>query len=241
MKLANQVAQRAASIWREECLSVVFASCLSLELSLPALGQAKDLSEEESSRISVDWSKALRGFRSDHNFSVSLGVDGSNWRLVRGDNPRFSVASQSLRSEVSYSFHLPLLFGIGYYLGTTFGVRSDRFSGSELSSYYSILLPGLDLGVVWNVANNCRINAGYSFSWQRLDSLKITDLNDGVAKSSLTGEAVSYRAGLDYFFNISEALRVEYEQLTFFYSSPSILDLEINGRSVKLGYLKHLL
>ncbi len=190
---------------------------------------------------SVNWDKAIRGFRAEHNFSVGIGSDSSLLGAAKGTGSRITSRSESLRAEVAYSFHLPIFKGFGYYLGSTAGLIREQFNDNQFQGNYNMILPGLDAGLAWNLSNRWRLGLGYTFGWQRVESLKIQDFTDEGAKVSINGESVSYRASIDYFFKLSEAVRIEFEQFTFYFSAPAILDLEKNGRSLKFIFLKHLI
>src|SRR6478609_667105 len=85
-----------------------------------------------------EWGRAVRGFRREHNFALSYGHAFNRWKGHLTDDPRpfaFRVEAHELR--IQYSFHLPLIGGLGYYLGTeasvTMASPSSAKSGSEVS------------------------------------------------------------------------------------------------------------
>ena len=194
--------------------------------------------EEAPSGSGKDWSRALRGFRSEHNFFINTGSAESHWKILKDSDEFIEDAQKDLSLQLSYAFHLQLVSHFGYYLGSSVGITKNQTRPKNFRILQTLILPGLDAGLVFEPSNNWRTMMGYTFGWQRLDSIRF---DSDSLKASVTADCRSYHFSVDYFFELSDGVRVEYERFTLLYSAPGSLNIEKRGTAVKVGYLKHLI
>lgn len=196
----------------------------------------------------VDWQRAIRDFRREHNFAVLAGQSSSDWngRLSGTDEYRFQ--SEGYELGVAYSFHIPWSGGFGYTLGTSASVIAGETSKRDYEIHYRARLPGLELGLVWNLSHRFRLAATLVYGWERIDQLRLPNEFQH-RKLSLTGETLAYRIALDYFYQLTWAVRAEFETSAFCYPSKRNFcyfgeethELEKTSNHIRVGIVKHLL
>jgi hypothetical protein len=209
-------------------------------LSQPS--EAQDIAEPVMRpELPKEWSRAVRGFRREHHFSLSYGLVNNHWRgNLSQDETRFSFENTGHQARLSYAFHLPLLGGFGYYLGTQasamFALSSKNNQGGELS--YG--LPGLSAGFVYNLADQLRVGSGVEFGWQRVEKLGLPEAWSR-KKISVTGETRAWQGQIDYFYELSWALQLVFESTELSYKPAESLSLSKVSQTWSLGILKHLI
>ena len=212
-----------ASAWTSECL-VAQGIKTSDKITLEE-GGGNPLSREGEDEL-PDWNKAVRGFRREHNFVFTLGAVNSRWfisdRLALKD--RTTVPTRDYFGFFSYTFHLPIYRGIGYYLGSGTGtIIKDRNRKSLVSASYSYSLPGFIMGLTANLSPALRVNCGISGYLERIDGFVYKQLpsefND---KTSLSMTMRVWAASLssDFFFKLPWAMRLESEFRHLSFRSP---------------------
>lgn len=215
---------------------------LAAELS----AQTAQTSSQDDTKVfaeSLDWNRVVRGFRHDHNFAIGLAYAGNEWKgYLQRTSEEFSAETQGLEVQVDYSFHLPLYGSIGYTLGTG-GAYIFREAGTgtqAISVKQSYSLPGINLGLVWNISERWRTTLSFVYGWQRIERMEVRTAfaRENVA---LTGDVRSWRWSFDYFLQLSLALRLEVEDFEFSYTSEESLDLKKWGKQIHLGLVKHLI
>lgn len=209
---------------------------LGLILSPKVFAQEKPLVWDEQT-VGDDWSRAVRDFRRDHNFGVLLGQVRTKWRGEKDAVSKVDTETFSTELTVEYSFHIPWGYGFGYSLGTSSSIQVDQGS-SQVQTHYRASLPGLDLGLVWNANDSIRFNLAAVYGWERLDGLKIVG---ETGRLSLTEESISGKFAIDWFYKLTWAVRIEYQQTQFPKDSSIGFDLEKNMTRLRLGLTKHLL
>ncbi len=188
-----------------------------------------------------EWSRAVRGFRREHNFSVAYGYVVSRWKGHLTDSSDiFSFANEGHQARISYAFHLPLVGGFGYYLGTQtsalVAVPSRDSKGDEIS--YG--LPGLNVGLIINLSDRVRVASGVEFGWHRIEKLGLPERFER-KRISVTGETLTWNGQIDYFYELSWAVQLTYESSELNYASEESLSLRKLSRTWSLGILKHLI
>lgn len=206
----------------------------------PALAKSPEPEERDQE---PDWARVIRGFRRDHNFAATIGYaqnrwDGQSQKVI----DRFEAQTEAMELKLSYAFHLPLVWGVGYVLGTHAGLITEEKNARGFALARTYILPGIDLGLVWNLNESFRLLGVYSYGWQRPENMTL-DMNprEGPDRLAATGDTRAFRLVLDYFFEISMALRIEGENSRFSYSAKDRFELVKSGRVIRLGLVKHLL
>jgi hypothetical protein len=214
--------------------------------------QAQDLEHrQEIYQQNGEWSRAIRGFRRDHNFSLSYGRVWSQWDGVLTqsnseegeiDQPKsFSFSNSGNLISLNYAFHLPIWEGFGYYLGTKTHVYKAVRQNSEVrGDEFSFGLPGLNAGLVYNFSDHLRTSVGLELGWQRIERLKVPSLT-GIKDVSISGESMSWLGQLDYFYELSWAFQLSYESSRFSYAKAENLSLHKSSQIWSVGILKHLI
>ncbi len=188
-----------------------------------------------------EWSRAIRGFRREHNFSVSYGNVSSHWRgHVSKDETVFSFKNLGHQVRFNYAFHLPLYAGFGYYLGTQTSVLIAAANKSNEAAEVSYGLPGLNSGLTLNLSDHLRCSAGLELGWQRIEKLGLPEAWDR-KRISVTGETRTWHGQIDYFYELSWAFVLEYESSELSYNPTESLSLSKVSHTWSLGLLKHLI
>lgn len=188
-----------------------------------------------------EWSRAVRGFRREHNFSVSYGYVVSRWKGHLTDSTDiFSFANEGHQARISYAFHLPLVGGLGYYLGTQTSALMAESSRESVGGEISYGLPGLNVGLIVNLSDRVRLASGLELGWHRIEKLGLPERFER-KRISVTGETQTWNGQIDYFYELSWAVQLTYESSELTYNSKESLALRKLSRTWSLGILKHLI
>jgi hypothetical protein len=188
-----------------------------------------------------EWSRAVRGFRREHNFSVSYGYVVSRWKGHLTDSTDiFSFANEGHQARISYAFHLPLVGGLGYYLGTQTSALMAESSRESVGGEISYGLPGLNVGLIVNLSDRVRFASGLELGWHRIEKLGLPERFER-KRISVTGETQTWNGQIDYFYELSWAVQLTYESSELTYNSKESLALRKLSRTWSLGILKHLI
>jgi hypothetical protein len=188
-----------------------------------------------------EWSRAVRGFRREHNFSISYGHVIGRWKgHLTDDSTRFSFANEGHQVRIAYAFHLPLLGPFGYYLGTQTSALMAPSTHKTRGSEISYGLPGLNLGLVLNLSDRLRVASGVELGWHRIEKLGLPESFES-KRISITGETRTWNAQIDYFYRLSWAVQLSYETSELQYAPEDSLSLGKLSRTWSLGILKHLI
>jgi hypothetical protein len=188
-----------------------------------------------------EWSRAVRGFRREHNFSVSYGYVVSRWKGHLTDSTDiFSFANEGHQARIAYAFHLPLVGGFGYYLGTQTSALLAPTSRESEGGEISYGLPGLNVGLIVNLSDRVRLASGIELGWHRIEKLGLPERFER-KRISVTGETQTWNGQFDYFYELSWAVQLTYESSELTYNSKESLALRKLSRSWSLGILKHLI
>lgn len=149
-----------------------------------------------SSTLADDASKYIYGFRKDNQFSLILGFSDPKWQFFQDST--FTAPSVSL--QFLYRFHLQIYRGIGYFLGTSFGL--NYFLPTQRSNFYSWSLPGAAAGLVWYANHEWQLLLTAELFLEHLPHLP-------TAGSDLHG--ISLEAGrvgllVEHFFTLDKAV-----------------------------------
>ncbi|MBC7533595.1 MAG: hypothetical protein H7318_18640 [Oligoflexus sp.] len=217
-------------------MRIVLYTAISLFFTTKLCAQEAPLVWDESSVVD-DWQRAVRDFRRDHNFGILLGQTKTRWK-GSVENSLIDTESDATEITLQYSFHIPWSRGFGYSLGTSASVLLGDQGANNIQTHYRATLPGLELGLVWNLSDRFRLNFGAGYGWERVDGLKI-DGREG--RVSITEESISAKLSVDYFYKLTWAVRVEYEGTRFPKNASASYDLEKSIMRTRVGLIKHLL
>ncbi|HYX34097.1 MAG TPA: hypothetical protein VE954_13375 [Oligoflexus sp.] len=209
---------------------------------MPSGGNAQEVAEPlVRPELPKEWSRAVRGFRREHNFSVSYGLVTSRWKGHLTDDANiFSFSNEGHQARISYSFHLPLMGRFGYYLGTQTSVLVAASSRDSKGGEISYGLPGLNVGVILNLSDRVRVASGLELGWHRIEKLGLPESFER-KRISVTGETRTWNGQVDYFYELSWAVQLTYEASELNYAPAESLSLHKVSRSWSLGILKHLI
>ena len=169
------------------------------------------------------WDRVVRGFRLAHNFTVAAGRRKNLWRysgtLLSSTNEDGDIFQESIRGSSTteynmvygcYTFHIPIGYSWGYYLGSSVG-----FSGAELGVDDSfqvgrrIQLPGLVVGVVWSLSPAIRLSVladGHMVRFERVSEKALGEQSPIFFHAT----GVASEVTLEFFYQLGSALRVSY-------------------------------
>lgn len=207
-----------------------------------------DLREDRSR-----WNQVLRGFRQGHNFSLTLGADRGLWYGNLPDtsetqdsssteteqiNYQFNYQTVAYKVRLSYGFHIQIADGFGYYLGTQLG--SNFYESAEDADEYRRArvfdLPGILAGLTYNVTPSFRVMLGIDAHLKRLDKFYASPEN-----AIVTARSFSHSVKVDYFFTLTDGIRVEYSDLKLFFNREDALKIRRASKLYMLGWVGHLI
>ena len=160
-----------------------------------------------------EWDKSVRGFRRDHNFTLSSGVTTSLWHFKHfGAIENQTVPASGTYVRFQYSFHLPLYHGFGYFLGSSAGstvnesTREDGFHAPLMVS-----LPGVLVGFVWNASPAVRFVVGLDLFLERLERIRFNDPESAEDNPtiSITARSAAVHVACDFYVKLRWAIRTE--------------------------------
>ncbi len=191
----------------------------------------------DESSIADDWRRAVRDFRREHNFGILVGQTKTRWKGIV-DNVAVDTETDATEITLQYSFHIPWIKGFGYSLGTSSSVLFGDQGSRTLETQYRATLPGLEMGLVLNLNDRFRSNLGVVYSWERVNGLKVLGRPGRI---SITEESLSAQLSIDYFYKLTWAVRLEFEDSRFPKNASASYDLEKSIFRSRVGLIKHLL
>ena len=190
------------------------------------------------------WDRTVRGFRNEHNFSLSVNSSSYNWSgYLEEQGNIFEDRSESFHTKFQYRFHLHVVDGFGYYLGSAVNIYGPSSYESELvKDSMFIGLPGIVAGFAWNISPAVRISLGIDAFLLRIERFERYMSKDSATttEASANGRVIAYQAALDIFFTLKSALRAEWEYSELFYSSTHA-KFRRKGHSFGFGFVYHLI
>jgi len=201
------------------------------------------------------WERYVRGFRRDHNFSVSSGFSRGTWivdKFEEIESEHFS--SEGIYSKFRYSFHIEIYHGFGYLLGSSIGyhqaLNNSKTNKRAFVAKSSYQFPGLLGGLVWDISPMWRISAATDLFLERYDSIK-KQVSEGHDEEviSITSESLDLFATIDYFYTLTWGIRLEGHNCQSQLISPTSNDkglfpaikISKKDRWFGLGILYHIL
>ena len=168
-----------------------------------------------------EWDQSVLGFRKEHQFSWTLGISQGKWRFKRfGDQINKYHADSGSFTKMRYAYHLPIWRSFGYLLGTSVGYW-DQISGSSGMDIQSItMLPGIVAGFVLNMSPGFRSVLAVDYYLERWSGLKEDNQSGDDSDISVTARTVDVYTGLDIFYRLKWAVRLEAHKRWSNYKQP---------------------
>lgn len=243
---------------------VLLAGALVMALAPPQTAAADPLEFIEPGRLyqsSVDviekyrqdmhtWEKSVRGFRRDHNFAVMAGPTQGLWHITNfGEIQNEDIKSRGYFVQAQYSFHLPIYKGFGYTLGTSMGYIAEDRVEKALRPASGGGFPGASAGLVFNLSPAVRAHGGLDYNLERWNELGERDGLEEDRTISVTARVVDWHFGVDIFYHLYWAVRLEYHQRRSTYVRPfDVLDFPALNAAIHktdawygAGFVYHLL
>ena len=196
------------------------------------------------------WERFVRRFRRDHNFSLALGVGSASWQVEKfGTIQGRRYDNTSLFSLMRFAYHVQLVRGFGYFLGSTVGYNYETAdSRRPFRPTSAIRFPGVLGGLVMNFTPSLRAGVGGDIYLERHDGVQERDRIDPDPEISFNMQVFELHAFFDIFYSINWALRISgggrYMQ---FFKPRESKGLDIDGNIKKsdqflgLGFVFHLI
>ncbi len=188
-------------------------------------------------------------FRREHNFAIMSGVTRGTWYVQRFNTiTDRTFPAHGVLSRFQYTFHLPLVGGFGYMLGSGVGYHYESpNTRGEFRPVSAWQFPGIVLGLVNNFNSVLRLSTTAEAYLERHEGLKTRQ-----KAIFVTSNVFDFGAALDIFYDLSFALRLEFHQRELLYDKPnlpsdSIETFDVDARLGKkdqvwgLGMVYHLI
>ena len=208
------------------------------------------LAEEssENSIISI-WDSLgnkLLSFRNGHNLEVGLSYSrGSIGYRRRQDETIYSDEYSEYRSQVYYTFNLPIYYGFGYFLGTSFAYSQFLSKYSSILLSESFKIPGFLFGLCFSFSKQLRVSAGIDFYVERFSNVSLQlENSEKIALGFFLIPKFNRHDFqpsenfliIDWFHWGDQAIRLKYSWKALSYISPlkstnTFLDASINNKS----------
>lgn len=212
-------------------------------------GQTPVVGAVEQQAETPDWFKYTRGFRRGHNFFLALGRAPSNWtvqgeKLYEGNTTELDLR---VLAFFRYAYHLRLLGGFGYMLGSSIALSSSvPIDKESIRVKESIYLPGLSMGLIYDVSPRTRLGILVEQNVIRFPSVVVKQ-TDSENSFALQSEAYRIAILFDYFIAFNWSIHMEYSKERNFFTKKSesaeLLNIGFNGdvSIVSLGLSFHLI
>jgi predicted porin len=239
-------------------ISKNFLIFLLFNLVAPSVARAETLeATREAARkllVSRDefhqWERHVRGFRREHNFSLSTGVSSGTWRVGHfGTVTDREFSTSGIFTRFQYSFHLQIYHGFGYLLGSSAGYHFESVDQrSDFRPVSGIMFPGVLAGLVYNFNPVFRLSLGADAYLERHNGIAMREDDSEEVNVSATMQTYDFGMFLDIFYDLAWALRLEGHFRTVEFLRPKdsegfAVDANIKkqDRWVGVGMLYHLL
>jgi hypothetical protein len=160
-----------------------------------------------------NWDQSVRGFRSEHNFSLIGGMMNASWDFKRFDNQvNRSYRERGYLTKFQYSYHISIYRSFGYFLGSAFGLWVPKGPEASKRVQSGVMLPGVVGGTVLNMTPGLRLMAGIDYHIERWSRLRDADAEGSEPSVSITARVTDLFAALDVFYRLKWAFRMEYHR-----------------------------
>lgn len=168
------------------------------------------------------WERHIRGFRREHNFSLSTGVSSGRWQVDRfGSIEDKSFENTGIFTKFQYTFHLQWIGGFGYLLGSSAGYHYETADRrSDFRPTDAVQYPGVVAGLVYNFNPVFRVMTTFDVYLERHTGI---EENDGVGENQKIHVTLqAYDAGLfmDVFYDLAWGIRLEAHVREVYYKRP---------------------
>ena len=173
------------------------------------------------------WQRYVRGFRRGHNFSFSVGATQGHWQIKSfGSLEPGRYSGSGIYSKFHYSFHLPIKWGLGYFVGSSVGYHFEAAeTRQDFKPVPSYMFPGILAGLVFNVTPSVRVMLGADAFLERYNGLAERDDQGEDRNISVTMRSYDIQSGFEIFYDINWALRFEYHYRISQYFAPREIDV----------------
>lgn len=200
---------------------------------------------------SSSWDRYLMGFRSAHQFLSTCGISEGYWVAKDlGIFPYLERKQTGYFCKAQYTFHLRLVGGFGYFLGSSAGhFITDLAKSEKVKIPNSWQLPSVLGGFVYNFSPSWRATLGLEYYLERFDGIRLRREADSSEIAS-TAQVTESSIGLEYFFSLKWAAVIRYRNRYLEVSPPEDLSetplaigasLKKKDRALTLGLNMHLL
>lgn len=171
------------------------------------------------------WDRVVRGFRLGHNFYTYIGRDSGKWTIngsiaSKGEAALehfdYVISTESEYLAFQYTYHLVISSSFGYYLGSSFGFTVNEVSpDQEIEVDRTLMLPGVNIGLVYNVSPAIRLWGGIDAQLLRYEKFREKHSYDQINEmvTYFNGRSFSSQLGVDFFFKLRWAIRAHYESV----------------------------
>lgn len=197
-----------------------------------------------------EWDTVIRGFRREHNFSVTGGLSQSRWRIGKVEPSFNDERARGYYYRLQYHYHIKIVDSFGYYLGSSFTALPYEFfrNDEKYSVERSFSIPGLSLGLVWDFSSVFRGLVGFEGQLQRIEHLEYQGQEAPARKATITTRVLGAYLAVDLFYQLNWALRLEATWRQYNYKPPAdssqyAVDMELNKSEslYGLGLVYHLI
>lgn len=204
------------------------------------------------------WDRIVRGFRFAHNFSLGVSNRKKKWEMsgsISHDNVdnlySSTYATEATMVMFSYSFHLPISESFGYFLGSSVGISlSEASADKEMEVDRTLELPGVILGLVWNVSPALRLSLALDGHLLRVEKLREAHSEGDLPGSVVYMNGVGFypEVAAEFFYRLGSALKLAYvysfEQFTSPDGSegrPIGVSRSNQGKGILVGVTYHII
>ena len=191
------------------------------------------------------WESSTRGFRREHNITLGLARSASLWEVSSNGQDFGSFEDSQYLLTLGYEFHLQLIGGVGYLLGSRGGIGLKKEQSTTIIGPLEdteiglrFFLPGVTSGFVLNINPLWRIGIVFDLFLERIEGFKSTNSEFGT--HSATGRVWGWGANLDWFYKLNWGIRLDYQVRTGWYHK-SHLNYDRWDQMVRIGTIYHLI
>ena len=195
------------------------------------------------------WGQFVGEFREHHNFGLLVGTSSTRWTVNGLGLVHQAPLSEGVYIKGRYSFHIPILQGLGFFLGSSLGYQNHvQDNDSKFDAGYSIHLPGLLTGIAYNISPAYRLGVGFDVYLERHERISAGEEDEDLYQLSMTMLVYDIMATVDIFSQIDWGIRFEAHARNGTYINPSNSQNKVTGAEVAkseiwagLGLVMHLL
>lgn len=162
------------------------------------------------------------------DFSMSGWITSENERIM------FQKSAQVLGFAIDYSFHIPMKYAFGFYIGSRFAVWDLAKIKGQSYRFDSVLeLPGLRAGLAWNLSPRWRWLLDGSLAAMRFENFQ--PLTSESVETSVTAPGWGWGSTLDWYWNADTALSISWHQARWVYTYEERIRVERGQQTWGIG------